>query len=189
MTGKELLEGARVRLAALLDEDMTPLAKWLSDPTLQRMVNPGVIVPVSPQDLLAPDSWISADRKNPNSYVFAIRTRDDHQFIGITALADRHPQARYAEYGINIAHPDYQNQGYGTEVTELMLRYGFMELNLNRIWLSVFGYNTRAIKLYEKVGFVHEGAEREMVYRDGQYYDLVKMGMLRREWEARQQKS
>ena len=186
MIGNELLEGARIRLSALLDDDIPQFARWLSNVELQRLVNPGVIVPVSAQDLLAPESWLSADRKNPNSCLFAIRTKDDDQFIGVAGLADLHSQARYAEYGINIAHPDYQNKGYGGEVTEIMLRYGFMELNLNRIWLSVFSYNTRAIKLYEKVGFVHEGTEREMIFRDGQYYDLIKMGLLRREWEARQ---
>lgn len=189
MIGKDLLEGARIRLAALVDEDIPQFARWLSDPTLQQMVNPGAIGPVSAQSLLAPDSWLSADRNNPNSTIFAIRTREDDQFLGVAALSNVHAQARYAEYGINIAHPEYQNKGYGIEVTELMLCYGFLELNLNRIWLSVFGYNLRAIKLYEKVGFIHEGREREMIYRDGQYYDLVKMGLLRREWQARQQDS
>ena len=186
MMGNELLEGARIRLAALLDDDMTLMARWLSDLALQRLVNPGVVVPVSAQALLAPDSWISADRANPNSYLFAIRTLAEDQFMGVTALANLHIQARHAEFGVNIANPDYQNQGYGGEVTEIMLRYGFMELNLNRVWLSVFSYNTRAIRLYEKVGFVHEGTEREMLFRDGQYYDLIKMGILRREWQARQ---
>ena len=179
----QLLENERIHLTLLLDDDMTPLAQWLSDFNLQRLANPGVLMPMTAQDLLAPESWMSADRNSPNSYIFAIRVKKKNDFIGVVALSNINSQARHAAFGINIAHPDYRGQGYGQEATKTMLRYGFLELNLNRIWLDVFSYNERAIRLYENVGFVHEGREREMIYRDGQYHDSIKMGILRREWK------
>ena len=185
MIGNELLIGERIRLTPVLDEDVPLLAEWLSDMGLQRLVNPGIVTPFTAQDLLDPESWFMQDRNDKNSYVFAVRTKADDQFIGIGALNQFDTQARHAEFGINLAHPDYQNRGYGGEVTHLILRYGFRELNLNRIWLSVFSYNLRAIRLYKRIGFVHEATEREMLFRDGTYYDLIKMGMLRSEWETR----
>jgi len=66
----------------------------------------------------------------------------------------------------------------------LMLRYGFMELNLNRVTLGVFANNPRAVRSYEKCGFVHEGCLREFLLRDGKYCDMLQMGILREEWEA-----
>jgi RimJ/RimL family protein N-acetyltransferase len=82
----------------------------------------------------------------------------------------------------------YQNRGYGTEAASLCLRYGFEELNLNRIALSVFSHNWRAIRLYQRTGFVHEGCLREAVYRHGQYYDEYRFAMLRDEWRYRNSK-
>ena len=89
---------------------------------------------------------------------------------------------------IGIGEPDAWNKGYGSEAMRLMLRYGFEELNLNRVSLGVFSANPRGIRSYEKCGFVHEGRMREFARRDGQYWDLVFMGILREEWEATVQK-
>jgi RimJ/RimL family protein N-acetyltransferase len=172
-------------MTAFTDDDAGPLAAWLSDLDLQRLVNPGIVEPLTAAQLLKDDSWLSADRKNPNSYLFAIRTTADDHLIGITALSGVQPFAHYAEFGINIGHADYRGQGYGTEVSEVMLHYAFMELNLNRVWLSVFSYNARALKLYDKLGFTREVVKREALYRDGAYHDEIIMGLLRAEWEAR----
>jgi RimJ/RimL family protein N-acetyltransferase len=57
-------------------------------------------------------------------------------------------------------------------------------MNLHRVGLTVFAYNERARALYEKMGFVHEGTQRERLHRDGERYDMLDYGILRREWEA-----
>ena len=60
----------------------------------------------------------------------------------------------------------------------------FNELNLHRVSLDVFEYNPRAIRSYEKVGFVFEGRTRKFLNREGQRWDMIFMGILRSEWEA-----
>ena len=65
----------------------------------------------------------------------------------------------------------------------LILKHGFETLNLNRIFLRVYANNPRAIRSYEKVGFVHEGTMRQSAYKDGQYIDVVFMSILRSEWQ------
>jgi RimJ/RimL family protein N-acetyltransferase len=66
----------------------------------------------------------------------------------------------------------------------VILRYAFQELNLRRVALDTFEYNPRAIRSYEKAGFVHEGRARGYLYREGQRWDLIFMGILREEWLA-----
>ena len=66
----------------------------------------------------------------------------------------------------------------------LALRYAFNELNLHRVWLTTTGFNERALKLYEKLGFRHEGRGREHILLDGTRWDIVYMGMLRDEFEG-----
>ena len=84
---------------------------------------------------------------------------------------------------IGIGERDYWNRGYGTDAMRVMLRYAFCELNLHRISLNVFGYNYRALSMYEKIGFQHEGRQREYLYRDGRRWDLIYMGILNSEWK------
>jgi RimJ/RimL family protein N-acetyltransferase len=65
---------------------------------------------------------------------------------------------------------------------KLILQYAFMELNLHRVSLDVFDYNPRAIHSYEKVGFKMEGRQRGILLREGKRWDMVFMGILRKEW-------
>ncbi|MBA3469792.1 MAG: GNAT family N-acetyltransferase [Herpetosiphonaceae bacterium] len=91
-----------------------------------------------------------------------------------------------SEFGIGIYDPEYVGKGYGSDAIRVLLRWAFRIQNYRRIWLTTAGDNPRAIAAYEKCGFVHEGRLREHIFSDGEYVDLVQMGMLRTEWEARQ---
>ena len=84
--------------------------------------------------------------------------------------------------GIGIGEREHWGQGIGGEAMRLALNFAFNELNLHRIQLTVFAYNERAIALYEKLGFVREGVYREALHRDGQRYDMILYGLLRREY-------
>jgi RimJ/RimL family protein N-acetyltransferase len=67
----------------------------------------------------------------------------------------------------------------------LIVQYGFLELNLRRISLGLHEYNPRALRSYEKAGFKLEGRLRGEVLREGRRYDALYMGILREEWLAR----
>ena len=68
---------------------------------------------------------------------------------------------------------------------ELLVYYGFNTLNLNRIELSVYHFNSRAFKTYQKVGFVEEGRKRQARYHNGKYQDEIFMVILREDWEQK----
>jgi RimJ/RimL family protein N-acetyltransferase len=82
------------------------------------------------------------------------------------------------EVGIFIGDKNYWNKGYGTEALTLLLDYGFMALNLHNVFLKVYGYNKRAIKSYEKVGFKIIGIKREALLRNLERHDEVYMDIL-----------
>lgn len=92
---------------------------------------------------------------------------------------------RLAECGLFIGVKKYWGKGYGTDALLTLLRYGFDTLNFNRIQLCVMAFNQRAIHVYEKIGFVREGTQREAHFYKGQYWDMHHYSILRREWEAR----
>ena len=88
---------------------------------------------------------------------------------------------------IGIGEQDNWSKGYGSDAMRLMLRYGFTELNLHRMSLTVFEQNPRGIRSYEKCGFKHEGRIRDFLLRDGQRSDMLHMGILRQEWDRLEQ--
>jgi len=88
-----------------------------------------------------------------------------------------------ATFYIAIAEKENWNKGFGKETTQLMVDYAFDTLNFNRIQLHVSKENTRAIDVYEKIGFVNEGTLREAMYFDNRYIDFYVMGILKKDWK------
>ena len=106
----------------------------------------------------------------------------DDQLIGITRLAPVDAENRSARFGIGIFDPALLGQGLGTEATALVLRFGFVEMGLHRISLTVLADNHRAIRAYRKCGFREEGRFRETLWRDGEWHDDLSMAILADEY-------
>ncbi len=75
-------------------------------------------------------------------------------------------------------------KGIGTQAIHLLLQHAFGELKLHRIGIRVLAYNTRAIRAYEKCGFVREGRERETAFVNGAWHDDIMMGLLATEYRT-----
>lgn len=91
-----------------------------------------------------------------------------------------------AEFGIGLYEPEYVGRGYGREALNLLLGWAFRVQNWRRIWCDTLAVNERAIRSYQACGFVEEGRLRQHDYHAGAYVDVVILGLLRTEWEARQ---
>jgi len=101
---------------------------------------------------------------------------------GMVSLTGIHPVHRSAEFHIMLGRADLSGRGIGTAATRQMLRHGFLDLNLWRIYLSVLAGNHAAIRVYEKAGFRTEGQARGAAFKNGRYEDTVLMAVLRDEF-------
>jgi RimJ/RimL family protein N-acetyltransferase len=131
------------------------------------------------------ERFFAARAHGPDSLAMAIHVRDDDRLIGTCALSQLDADNGSALFHITIGEADCWGRGYGTETVALMLGHAFEKLGLHRIGLSVFAFNERAIRSYEKAGFREEGRLREAVWRDGRWWDEVQMGVIEREWRDR----
>lgn len=102
--------------------------------------------------------------------------------IGTIQLTNIHAVNKTAEYSIMIGNKNYWGKGAGYTATIQILDHGFNDLNLNRIYLTVLSENNRAINLYVKAGFVREGTEREAIFKNGAYHDLLLMSILKKDF-------
>jgi RimJ/RimL family protein N-acetyltransferase len=181
-----LFKGKLVRLAASTPDDHALIASWSNNDEYLRLADGDPARPASREEVAESEKGSGAPSI---SYGFRLRTLEDDRLIGMAALFGIQWANRVAMMGIVIGEPDYWGRGYGSDAMTLLLGYAFRELNLYRVGLDVLGYNTRAIRAYEKNGFVLEGTRRGAVCREGARYDVLQYGILCDEWQARQHSS
>ena len=172
------LEGPRVALRPVAAEDVALFHTWINDPIVTHYMFFGQKPATREAAAKILDGWVGAD----SHAVFAVVDKRHRRTIGLAGLYDIHPTARKAEYRILLGDRAVWNTGYGTEVTRLLTWYGFDRLNLNRLWLGVTHENLGGVRAYEKGGYRREGVLRQDIYRNGRYYDSVRMSILREDY-------
>jgi RimJ/RimL family protein N-acetyltransferase len=185
-TMPNLLQGKLVRLAAYDPDRAGELyAAWYRDSEFSRMYDLPVVRvrnAKQTQDKLRKEL---EENKAPGAR-FLVQTLSDGQTIGEAELAINPPALDEGFVSIGIGAREFWSKGYGTDAMQLLVAYAFLEWNVRRVALDVFSYNPRAIRSYEKVGFRREGACRKLLQRGGERFDMIYMGLLRREWETLQ---
>jgi RimJ/RimL family protein N-acetyltransferase len=175
-----MIYGQRVRLRHVEREDLPQFVEWLNDPEVYQ----GLAM-FTPLSLSEEEEWFEnmlKSAKEERPLCIEAQQDDVWQLIGNSSFFSIDWRNRSAELGIFIGDKSYWNQSYGSEVMKVLLRHGFSTLNLHRVFLQVFEDNPRAIRSYEKAGFVHEGRQRQAEYHDGQFHDVLWMSVLRPEW-------
>lgn len=177
------LIGEKIYFRSLEREDAPLLVPWVNDTEVTRTLE----LFYRPTPLQIEVDFIDRIYKSEHDVVFGITVRETDKLIGVTGLHQINFKNRRAVFGIFIGEKSEWGKGYGTEATALITRYAFETLNLNRVGLQVYEDNDRGIKAYERVGFKPEGILRQMMYREGRYWNTIIMSILREEWEALQQ--
>ena len=178
-----IIYGERVRLRAVEREDVNKFHEWVNDPEVTRGL--ALYLPMS---FLDEENWFNLlAKRDPREKPLAIEVNKgkNWKIIGNCGVFDLDSVNRSAELGIMIRDKSEWNKGYGAEVMSLLVNHCFETLNLNRAFLKVYTENNRAVRSYEKAGFVLEGRLREAVYKFGKYDDVLIMSVLRSEWASR----
>lgn len=176
-----MILGKTIRLRAIERDDLKLLVTWLNDPDVCR--NLSLYLPLS---INQEEAWYENMLKgSADEFPLMIEVMDEERWIAIgeMSLMNIDWRVRQAEVGIFLGEKRFWNRGYGQRAMSLMLKHAFQNLTLNRVYLRVNETNPRAIHVYEKVGFVHEGKMRQAGIVDGQHIDLFYMSVLRSEWQ------
>lgn len=98
--------------------------------------------------------------------------------IGLLAFLNVDPDQKKAELRKLIGDPSFRGHGYGKKATQLWIRYGLTTLGLRKIYLNTLNTNLHNIKLNEELGFKVEGVLRNEVFFEGEYHDVLRMGLV-----------
>ncbi len=124
------------------------------------------------------ENWIRTQIEPGHVVQFMICRKENDEPVGSVYFRDIDREHRKAEYGIFIGEKNALGMGIGTEAAELAVNYAFERIGLHRIMLRVLAGNSRAKRSYEKAGFVEEGRFRDDVYLNGEFQDVIFMGMI-----------
>lgn len=175
---KPTLQGEMLVLRPVRADDADAMWDMLDDAEGNRLT--GTLRSFSRAEV---DAWCASRELAEGRYDFAVTSHGDDEYRGEIVLNDVDEGLRSA--GLRLAmRPAYRGRGYGTEAIELVLGFAFDGLDLHRVELDVLSINTRALSLYENIGFRQEGRRRD-AYRDGAgWCDAVVMSMLEDEFRA-----
>ena len=165
------LSGTRCYLSPMCLDDYALYTEWLNDleTTQYLTLSTANITLENEKECL---------RRLSREHNYAIVDQKEDMLIGNCGLVQWDQIQATAEIGIFIGHPDYRDKGYGSEAMTLLLKYAFDYLNIKSVFLKVFGFNHRAVRCYEKVGFKMIGRWRSAVEQHGARHDILLMDCL-----------
>lgn len=175
------LEGRRVRLRALRDDDADGLFVPFSDPEAMRYRSTMPVADLAQirDRIRLVRDWFAARE----GLQWAIALHADDRCVGTATLFNISRANRRAEFGCSLARMLW-GQGIGREALGLMLRFGFDKLGLERIEADVDPRNAESIRLVERVGFQREGLLRARWRVGGEVQDSAFHGLLRPDFRA-----
>lgn len=173
------LRGPRLTLRPVQREDVVTRWRWLSNPQVTRYLPLAGRSSLPREDVERYVEDLMAGRSDLIDFTIEV---ESGQPVGSCSLRGFDPAGR-AELSILLGETEHWGKGYGREAMGLLLNHAFHDLHLHAVWLVVRDDNARAIRLYESLGFRHDGIYRAAVYEDGRYLDKRLMSILVDEWD------
>jgi len=175
------IQTSRLLLTPVLRKDLADTHKLLSLPETDRYNALGI--PKYQKDTAAHlNKWIQEMKeKEVSNYTLAIRLQSDNAYLGLLGIKVAPAKFQKAEIWYKL-HKDHWNQGYGTEAAKAVIDYGFLKMNLHRIEAGAAVSNKASIRVFEKIGMVHEGTKRRNLPLIDGFADNALYAVLRDEY-------
>ncbi len=184
-----MLNGQRVIVRPLQDQDVPVLAAWAADPAkasgeYQRFQ-------LEHARLLA-GQYAQNGLLSRDGAFLIVELAQEHLPIGFVRYSSSHfpdPDVPGIDIGYGIAEPSYRGKGYAGEALALLLDYLFAGYPVERVSAYTDAENVPSRRLLERLGFACEGTMRLAMFRHGAWHDVCIYGILRREWVGRTQET
>lgn len=164
-----------VTLRPLETRDIPDLLAYRNDPNIVDALG-GFSTGYNETDL---QDWLNYHRNRQDEVMWCIASNDDDRCLGHAGLYQLDHRVRKGELALMIGDTGSRGKGLGKQVCQAMMDYGFSQLNLRRIELSLLANNQAALKLYQGLGFEQEGVLRQAQYRAGAYVDVILMAIIK----------
>lgn len=169
-------------LRQLCEKDAEHMLEWMHDPETQKCFQKDMVsITLEGARHFCREAGMNTELHQGQSLHFAIADEKD-EYLGTISLKNLNLEYRSAEFAISL-RKKVRGQGVAVEAVQILLKKGFEELGLHRIYLTVLVDNIGAIKFYEKCGFTYEGEMRDHIFKCGEYISMKLYGMLEDEYK------
>lgn len=176
-----MLTGKKICLIVLEKKHLESLRQLRNEESTNKYLT--YILPINE---VAQMDWFEKTSKDPTKLYMAIENKNG-DFIGIVRADEWDKINRSIRIGVDIVKK-YRQKGYATETYFLLFKFLFENIGINRVWLEVAEYNTIALSLYKKLGFIKEGILRETLFRENKFYNYIVMSLLKKDYEKKYKK-
>ena len=176
-----MIAGAHVGLRAIERQDLPVLLAWRNRPEFRRYFRE-----FRELSLVQQEQWFEATvLADPKTRMFAIVERKSGVLLGACGLCFIDWVNRTGDFSLYIGHDAlYIDDVYAPDAGRLLLRYGFDELGLHRIWCEIYGFDQSKQALLPRLGFTLDGRHRETHWAEGGWHDSLYFAILDREFRA-----
>jgi len=167
----------KYRLRKLEAKDAPFMLEWMHDNDVTQNLG----TDFSSKTIEDAEAFIESANDSETGNLHRACVDENDMYLGTVSLKAINRENNNAEYAIcfrSCAH----GSGASRAATEEILRIGFEELKLEKIYLYLYGSNERANRFYQKAGFVFEGRLRKHTMHKGVLEDVLWYGILREEW-------
>tara|TARA_Y100000768_G_C23981173_1_gene685883 strand:+ start:639 stop:1166 length:528 start_codon:yes stop_codon:yes gene_type:complete len=171
-----MIRGDQVFLKAIEEADLEKLLEWRNIAEFRKNFREFRELNMHQQH-----SWFKQITKSKSDFMFSIFDNKNSELIGACGLTYIDWIARNADFSFYIGKDrKYIDEVYATNATNLLLKYGFNELNLNKIWMELYEFDHAKIDFFTKnFGFEVDGKLRQNCYFDGEYFDSFIISLLK----------
>jgi len=174
-----MFEGKFVTLRALEKDDLSSLKEWRNSLHVRKSTREYKLL-----NMINQKNWFESIHQSnpPKDIMFGILNKRK-KLIGVTGLTYIDWKNRNSEISIYFSTKNWQTKPEANEVINLIMEYGFEELNLNRLYVEIFSLMKENIKLFIKMKFIKEGQLREKIWRENKWWDTLIFSKLAKEYK------
>ncbi|MBX3089086.1 MAG: GNAT family N-acetyltransferase [Cryobacterium sp.] len=175
------MSGSDIELRPIERSDLEFLRDLANDAT----VRANVVGWGWPLSLASQETWFDSVSDRERTHRFLV-VKADGTPVGLTGLWDIDWRNGTAMSAVKIGgKSENRGQGYGAKAVQLAMEFAFNDVGLRRLHAQILEFNEASLTVYlDKCGWTREGVARQHVWRDGQFWDVIHLGILREEYEA-----
>lgn len=175
-----MIAGKYIGLRGLEKDDLRLLRDWRNLPSFRKNFREHRELSMSHQE-----SWYNRTLTNANDYMFGIVDLQSNELIGAGGLLYINWILRSADFSFYIGKDSlYVDDYFAPDAIRCLISYGFDELNLNKIWMELYEFDTEKFKIFTEIfHFQVDGNLRQNAFYDGKYWDSVIISLLRDDYK------
>ncbi len=174
-----MISGSKVGLRAVEEGDLAQLREWRNLPHFRKCFREHRELNMENQR-----AWFRHISESKNDFMFSIVELESKSLIGACGLLYTNWVIRSSDFsfyiGKNSSYIDHN--GLAEEAARLLLSFGFDSLNLNKVWMELYEFDTLKLEFFQSIGFQVDGKLRSNAFEEGRYWDSFILSLLASEW-------